>query len=98
MAWWRPDSFERFVQDASYAGRIFRRAPGFTIIVILTLSLGIGATTAVFSILNAVLLQPLPFHDPGRLIVVWERQIHAKGTSKIFTLYTDYENWKRNAR
>ena len=98
MAWWRPDSFERFVQDASYAGRIFRRAPGFTIIVILTLSLGIGATTAVFSILNTVLLQPLPFHDPGRLIVVWERQIHAKGTSKIFTLYTDYENWKRNAR
>lgn len=96
----RPDfaRIETLGQDLAYAFRLFRRAPGFTALVILTLTLGIGANTAVFSILDSVLLQPLPYRDSNRLAVVWDRQIHEKGTSKIFDLYSDYENWRRNSR
>src|SRR2546422_2756003 len=89
---------ERLVQDLAYAVRLFRRAPCFSAIVVLTLALGIGANTAAFSILNAVLLQPLPYRNPDRLIAIWDREIHAKGTSKLFDLYSDYDNWKKSGR
>jgi predicted permease len=55
-------------RDVRYRARALRRAPGFTLVVILTLALGIGATTAVFSVLNGVLLKPLPFPDPDSLV------------------------------
>lgn len=84
-------------QDLAYALRFFSRSPGFTAVVLLTLTLGIGANTAVFSILNSVVLQPLPFRDSNRLVAIWERQMHEKGTSKLFDLYSDFENWKENA-
>src|SRR6516165_4192204 len=59
--------------DVSYAGRVLRRAPGFTAVAVLTLALGIGATTAIFSVVNAAMLRPLPFHDAGRLVFLWNR-------------------------
>ena len=52
---------------------MLRRAPGLAAAIILTLALGIGATTAIFSVVNAVLLRPLPFRDPGRLIAIWDK-------------------------
>jgi predicted permease len=59
------------VQDLQFAVRQLRKNPGFAIVTVVTLGLGIGATTAIFSIFNATLLRPLPYKDPDRLVVLW---------------------------
>src|ERR1700722_12281029 len=64
---WRWPSIESFFMDARFGLRTLRKNPGFTATAVLTLALGIAATTALFSAIDAVLLRPLPFRDPGRL-------------------------------
>jgi hypothetical protein len=70
----RPGVFmETLIQDIRYALRALRRNRAFAFIAILTLGLGIGATTAIFTVVDAVLLKPLPYPDPNRLLTLWER-------------------------
>src|SRR5512136_1483567 len=83
-------------QDAAFSVRVMRRSPGFALAAIVTLALGIGATTAVFSLVNAVLLRPLPYREPGRLVMIRNT---APGTGALWPVsYADFQDWKRDSR
>jgi putative ABC transport system permease protein len=86
---------ESFVQDVRYAVRMLFRNRGFTAVAVLALALGIGANTAIFSVVNAVLLRPLPFKDPNQLVWVTERMF-AGGFNGVPS--TDYLEWKEKGR
>src|SRR5579883_2180492 len=72
---WLPD----LLQDVGYGARVLRRNVGFTTVALVTLALGIGATTAIFSLVNAVLIRPLPFRDPDRLVWISNPELSATG-------------------
>src|SRR6185437_14207832 len=81
------------IQDLRFALRIFGKSPGFAIFAVLALALGIGANTAIFSLVDAVLLKPLSFRDPGRLVMVWE-DARFMGFPENTPAPANYIDWK----
>jgi predicted permease len=80
------------LRDLRYATRQLRKSPGFTVAAVLTLALGVGATTAIFSVVYGLLLASLPFHDAGRIVSIGET--HPQVPGSIVATYPDYQDWK----
>jgi putative ABC transport system permease protein len=88
---------EHLAQDVGFAVRVLRRTPAFTAVAVLTLGLGLGANTAVFSVVNAVLLRPLPFPQSDRLMLIWATNTK-NGDQRDVASYPDFEEWKASGR
>jgi len=87
---------DALLQDFKHAVRRLAKSPGFTLAAVVTLALGIGATTAIYSVVDAVLLRPLSFGDPGRLVLVWER-FGARNQDRNVVNPANYLDWRDRA-
>jgi putative ABC transport system permease protein len=90
-------AIETFFQDVRYGLRSLRKKPGFTVTAVIALALGIGANTAIFSVINAVLLRSLAYRDPGGIVMVWERSLRG-GRSQNSVSPANFLDWKRQSK
>jgi predicted permease len=89
----RSRMLEAVIQDVRYGARVLKRSPAFTLVAVLTLALGIGATTALYSVVHGVLLKPLPFAEPERLVRVWQA-MPADNEPRATVSPVDLEDWR----
>ena len=90
---WGWTSIDRIQRDLRYAARMMRRNPAFFFIAVVTLALGIGANTAIFSVIHAVLLRPLPYKNPAHLAMLWsEDSVHGLAEGRVSLL--NFADWK----
>jgi putative ABC transport system permease protein len=88
---------ESLLQDLRFAVRLLRKSPAFTMVAVLTLALGIGANTAIFNVVHATLLQPLPIRNANRMVVIWVNNLE-HGWSRIGPAGQDYLDWKEQTK
>ena len=89
---------QTFWQDMRYGARILLKKHGFTLIAVFTLALGIGANTAIFSVVNSVLLRPLPYPNAERLMTIWEDHRARNGPVNEWTSPPGFEDWRDQAK
>jgi predicted permease len=92
---WQWPTIESFLADVRFAARMLRKNPGFTCVALLTLALGVGANTAMFSVVEGVLLAPLQYFQPDRLVMVWENNPRF---SRVWVSYPNFRDWHRSSR
>ncbi|HYM01011.1 MAG TPA: ABC transporter permease, partial [Blastocatellia bacterium] len=85
---------DTLLRDVKYGVRTLIKRPLFAIVTLLVLALGIGANTAIFSIVNAVLIRPLPFNDPKNLVAVWEHQARFQQGGNLMPSIMEYREWE----
>ena len=89
---------DTLIQDLRYAVRTLVKSPGFAVAAVLTLALGIGANTAIFSFVDTILLRPLPYDAPDRLVMVWQDERERGSIAKEWTSPPNFADWReRNA-
>jgi hypothetical protein len=88
---------DHLLRDLRYALRTLRKTPSFTVFAVLTLALGIGATSTIFSVVNTVLLSPPPYREPARLVAVYENDL-ADGNTEFPVAPANFLDWQRDAR
>jgi len=84
---------QNLLQDLRYGARMLLKKPGFTLIAVLTLALGVGANTAIFSVINSLMLRPLPFREPDKLFQVWESNVKL-GYNETDASYPNFADWR----
>src|SRR5215510_1169258 len=89
---------ETILKDMRFAARSLIRQPGFAVVAIITLALGIGANAAIFSVVNGVLLRPLPFKDSKRLVMAWNNGAAAAGGDRTPLSVADLNDWRTQGR